>query len=308
MNCSQYGNIMDKLRAMQLFVRLADLGSFTKVAEQHNSSKSLISKELSRLEAELGARLIHRSTRNLQLTPVGIGYLQHCRAILLQMEDADAYVHNVQQQPRGKLRINAPMALGLTDLGKVFSAFMLAYPEIELDIHLSDEAIDLVEQGFDLGFRVSSRPFDSNFVGKALTTFGYRVCAAPSYVQRHPPITSAQQLSQHNCFVYSYFKGKNVWPLEAGVAIQGTLKVNSTLFMQQVIRDGLGIGLLPDFVCREALSNGQLVELLGEVPRAQMTLYALYPARHFVPAKLLHCIAFLQQWFASHALGGELRQ
>jgi DNA-binding transcriptional LysR family regulator len=296
---------MDKLRAMQWFVRLADLGSFTKVAEQQNTSKSLISKELSRLEAELGARLIHRSTRNLQLTPVGEGYLLHCRAILLQLEDADAYVHNVQEQPRGKLRINAPMALGLTDLGKVFSAFMQTYPDIELDIHLSDEAIDLVEQGFDLGFRVSSRPFDSNFVGKALTTFGYRVCAAPSYVQRHPPITSAQQLSQHNCFVYSYFKGKNIWPLEAGVAIQGTLKVNSTLFMQQVISDGLGIGLLPDFVCREALSNGQLVELLAEVPRTQMTLYALYPARHFVPPKLQHCIGFLQAWFANHKLGGE---
>jgi DNA-binding transcriptional LysR family regulator len=298
---------MDKLRAMQLFVRLADLGSFTKVAEQQNTSKSLISKELSRLEAELGARLIHRSTRNLQLTPVGVGYLQHCRAILLQLEDADAYVHNQQAQPRGKLRINAPMALGLTDLGKVFSAFMQTYPEIELDIHLSDEAIDLVEQGFDLGFRVSSRPFDSNFVGKALTTFSYRVCAAPSYLQRHPPITCAEQLAQHNCFVYSYFKGKNVWPLDTGVAIHGNLKVNSTLFMQQLIADGLGIGLLPDFVCRQALSSGQLVELLADVPRPKLTLYALYPARHFVPPKLLHCIAFLQDWFASHALGGAPR-
>jgi DNA-binding transcriptional LysR family regulator len=298
---------MDKLRAMQLFVRLADLGSFTKVAEQQNSSKSLISKELSRLEAELGARLIHRSTRNLQLTPVGVGYLQHCRAILLQLDDAEAYVHNLQEQPRGKLRINAPMALGLTDLGQVFSAFMQAYPEIELDIHLSDEAIDLVEQGFDLGFRVSSRPFDSHFVGKALTEFSYRICAAPSYVQRHPPITCAQQLAQHNCFVYSYFKGKNIWPLDAGIAIQGTLKVNSTLFMQQVIADGLGIGLLPDFVCRAALSSGQLVELLAEVPRPKLTLYALYPARHFVPPKLLHCIAFLQEWFASHELGGSAR-
>jgi DNA-binding transcriptional LysR family regulator len=298
---------MDKLRAMQLFIRLADLGSFTKVAEQQNSSKSLISKEISRLEAELGARLIHRSTRNLQLTPVGVGYLQHCRAILLQLEDAEAYVHNLQEQPRGKLRINAPMALGLTDLGQVFSAFMQAYPEIELNIHLSDEAIDLVEQGFDLGFRVSSRPFDSSFVGKPLTEFSYRICAAPSYLQRHPPITSAQQLAQHNCFVYSYFKGKNVWPLDAGIAIQGTLKVNSTLFMQQVIADGLGIGLLPDFVCRAALSSGQLVELLADVPRPKLTLYALYPARHFVPPKLLHCIAFLQEWFATHELGGSPR-
>lgn len=296
---------MDKLRAMQLFVRLAELGSFTKVAEQQNSSKSLISKEISRLEAELGARLIHRSTRNLQLTPVGIGYLQHCRAILLQLEDAEAYVHNLQEQPRGKLRINAPMALGLTDLAKVFSAFMQAYPQIELDIQLSDDDIDLVEQGFDLGFRVSSRPFDSSFIGKVLTEFSYRICAAPSYVQRHPPITSAEQLTQHNCFVYSYFKGKNVWPLEAGIPIQGTLKANSTLFLQQVIRDGLGIGLLPDFVCREALACGDLVELLPHITRPRLTLYALYPARHFVPPKLRHCITFLQDWFTRHELGAD---
>jgi DNA-binding transcriptional LysR family regulator len=296
---------MDKLRAMQLFVRLADLGSFTKVAEQYSSSKSFVSKELSRLEAELGARLIHRSTRNLQLTPVGVGYVQHCRAILLQLEDAEAYVQNLQEQPRGKLRINAPMALGLTDLAHVFAAFMQAYPEIELDIQLSDEVIDLVEQGFDLGFRVSSRPFDSSFVGKALTEFSYRICAAPSYVKSHPAITSAQQLQEHNCFVYSYFQGKNIWPLEDGIAIQGTLKVNSTMFMQQVISQGGGIGLLPDFVCREALSSGTLVELLADVARPKLTLYALYPARHFVPPKLLHCIAFLQDWFTRHPLGSR---
>lgn len=296
---------MDKLRAMQLFVRLADLGSFTKVAEQYGASKSFVSKELSRLEAELGARLIHRSTRNLQLTPLGVGYLQHCRAILLQLEDAEAYVQNLQEQPRGKLRINAPMALGLTDLAQVFAAFMQAYPEIELDIQLSDEVIDLVEQGFDLGFRISSRPFDSSFVGKALTEFSYRICAAPSYVKSHPAITSAQQLQEHNCFVYSYFQGKNIWPLEDGIAIQGTLKVNSTMFMQQVICQGRGIGLLPDFVCREALSNGTLVELLADVARPKLTLYALYPARHFVPPKLLHCIAFLQDWFTRHPLGSR---
>lgn len=230
--------------------------------------------------------------------------MQHCRAILLQLEDAEAYVHNLQEQPRGKLRINAPMALGLTDLAKVFSAFMQAYPQIELDIQLSDDDIDLVEQGFDLGFRVSSRPFDSSFIGKVLTEFSYRICAAPSYVQRHPPITSAEQLTQHNCFVYSYFKGKNVWPLEAGIPIQGTLKANSTLFLQQVIRDGLGIGLLPDFVFAERRWHAATwSNSCRTSPAPDWTLYALYPARHFVPPKLRHCITFLQDWFTRHELG-----
>lgn len=288
---------MDKLRAMHLFVRLADLGSFTQVAEQQNLSKSLISKEISRLEAQLGARLFHRSTRNLRLTPVGEGYLQRCRALLLQLEDAESYVQELQTGPRGRLKINAPMALGLTDLSRAFSAFMQAYPQIELDIHLGDESLDLVEHGFDLGFRASSRPLDCAFVGKPLIGFSYRVCAAPAYLQAHPPITRVHDLQRHNCFVYSYFQGKNVWPLEDGIGIQGSLKVNSTLFMQQMIVDGLGIGFLPDFVCRQALASGQLVELLPQAPRPTLTLYALYPARHFVPPRLLQCITFLQHWF-----------
>jgi DNA-binding transcriptional LysR family regulator len=107
---------MDKIRAIQLFVRLADLGSFTRVAEQTNASKSMISKEISRLEEALGARLLHRSTRNVQLTHVGEGYLQRAREILEKLDDADNFVQDLQQHPRGKLKINAPMALGITDL------------------------------------------------------------------------------------------------------------------------------------------------------------------------------------------------
>ncbi|WP_027857150.1 LysR family transcriptional regulator [Marinobacterium jannaschii] len=290
---------MDKLRAIRLFVRLADVGSFTKVAEQVGASKSMISKEIRRLEDELGVRLLHRSTRNIQLTHVGEGYLQRAREILSRLEDADHFVQQLQQKPRGKLKINAPMALGITDLAEMFADFMQAYPDIELDIHLGDESIDLVEQGFDLGFRASSEPFDSSYVGRALTEFNYRICASPEYLEHNPPIESASDLQQHNCFVYSYFKGKNTWPVEEGVAIQGQLKVNSTIFMMAAIRSGRGIGFIPDFVCNSAISRGEVIEILPNASKPRLTLYALYPARHFVPTKLVQCIDFLQQWFAA---------
>ncbi len=204
---------MNKLRAIQLFVRLADLGSFTLVAEQTNASKSMISKEISRLEEALGARLLHRSTRNVKLTHVGEGYLQRAREILEKLDDADNFVQDLQQHPRGKLKINAPMALGITDLSTLFADFMRAYPDIELDIHLGDESVDLVEQGFDLGFRASSRPIDSNYVGRPLTHFTYRVCVGAEYFNDHPAINLPRDLKEHNCFIYSYFQGKNVWPL-----------------------------------------------------------------------------------------------
>ena len=289
---------MDKLRAIQLFVRLADLGSFTRVAEQTNASKSMISKEISRLEDALGARLLHRSTRNLQLTHVGEGYLQRAREILEKIDDADNFVQDLQQHPRGKLKINAPMALGITDLSTLFADFMRAYPDIELDIHLGDESVDLVEQGFDLGFRASSRPIDSNYVGRPLIRFKYRVCVSPEYLNKHPAIKLPRDLKEHNCFVYSYFQGKNTWPIEDGVAVQGTLRVNSTIFMMEAIKRGQGIGFIPDFVCREALEKGEVVEILRDSKKPKLTLYALYPARHFVPSKLVQCIEYLEKWFA----------
>jgi DNA-binding transcriptional LysR family regulator len=289
---------MNKLRAIQLFVRLADLGSFTLVAEQTNASKSMISKEISRLEDDLGARLLHRSTRNVKLTHVGEGYLQRAREILEKLDDADNFVQDLQQHPRGKLKINAPMALGITDLSTLFADFMLAYPDIELDIHLGDENVDLVEQGFDLGFRASSRPIDSNYVGRPLTRFTYRVCVGAEYLNDHPAINLPRDLKDHNCFVYSYFQGKNVWPIEDDVAVKGTLRVNNTMFMMEAIKRGLGIGFIPDFVCREALEKGEIVEVLKNSKKPNLTLYALYPARHFVPSKLVQCIEYLEQWFA----------
>lgn len=291
---------MDKLRAIQLFVRLADLGSFTRVAEQTNASKSMISKEISRLEDSLGARLLHRSTRSVQLTDAGEGYLQYAREILEKLDDAEDFVQDRQAKPKGKLKINAPMALGITDLSGLFADFMQAYPEIELDIHLGDESIDLVEQGFDLGFRASSKAIDSNYVGRPLTRFNYKICVGTEYFNNHPKIKVPQDLSQHNCFEYSYFQGKNIWPIDDGITIQGNLRVNSTVFMMEVIKRNQGIGFIPDFVCREAITKGEVIEILSKTKKPNLTLYALYPARHFVPTKLVHCIEFLEQWFSEN--------
>lgn len=292
---------MDKLRAIQLFVRLAELGSFTRVAEQTNTSKSMISKEIGRLEEELGARLLHRTTRNIKLTHVGEGYLKRAREILRQVDEADGFVSEQQNNFTGKLKINAPMALGINELSKMFADFMEQFPNIELDIHLSDEDVDLVEQGFDLGFRASSQPLDSNYVGRPLTKFTYHVCTTQTYLDKHDEIKSPKDLHGHNCFLYSYFKGKNIWPIDEGVVIKGALRVNSTLLILEAVKADLGIGFLPNFVCGKALEKGELVEVLKDNNKPKLTLYALYPARHFVPANVVQCIEFLEQWFVVKA-------
>lgn len=288
---------MDKLRAIRLFVRLAELGSFTGVADELGITKSLVSKEISRLEDGMGVRLLHRSTRNITLTPSGEGYLQHCRELLIKLEDADAYVQNLQGVSRGKLRINAPMALGITDLSRAFVEFMKLHPRIELDLHLSDEPIDLIENGFDLGFRVTSNLHDSSYIGKSLTEFIYRVCATESYLERHSEIRSSDDLRQHNCFVYSYFSGRNIWPLKNGVAVSGNLKSNSSLLILEAIKAGQGIGFLPSFIADPAITAGEIVEILQDIKKPRPTLYALYPAREHLPPSLKLCIEFLQARF-----------
>lgn len=289
---------MDKLRAIQWFADLADLGSFTKVALASGASKSMISKEISQLEADLGARLLHRSTRSVTLTDVGKGYLQHCRELLLKLADAESFVEGAQGSLKGKLRINAPMSLGLTDLSRAFADFMALHPDIHLDVHLNDEPTDLVEQGFDLGFRAASQAFDTHYIGKPIATFCMQVCASPAYILGREKIETAQDLKQHNCFIYTYFRGKDVWPVGDGVQVSGSLRINNTPAILEFVKAGLGIGLFPEFVTRRALAEGDIVEVLAKAKKPKLTVYALYPARHHVPPKLMRLIEFLEQWFA----------
>ncbi|OOF23115.1 LysR family transcriptional regulator [Salinivibrio sp. IB574] len=290
---------MDKLRAMRLFVRVVEMGSFTQVADEYSLAKSLVSKEISRLESSLGARLLQRSTRRLNLTHVGEAYLQQCREILDKLDQAESLVQQSHTQPSGKLKVTASMTMGVTILGEAFAEFMRCYPAVELETVLSDDTLDLITNGFDIGFRAASRSFDSSYVGKPLTTFRYRICASPAYLQANGGIEHPEQLTEHNCFEYSYFRGRNTWPIgtDGGVDIGGTLKANSTLWILEAIKKGLGVGFLPDFVCDNAIQDGEIIEVLDDFPRPELTLYALYPNRQFVPPRVIHCIEFMEQWF-----------
>jgi DNA-binding transcriptional LysR family regulator len=292
---------MDKLRAMQLFVRVAELGSFSQAAEQNGCSKSMISKQITALEAALGTRLLQRSTRRLQLTQTGTDYLQHCREILRQIEDSEARIQQQQQVPQGKLRINAAMALGLTALAPAFADFMRRYPQIELDIQLSDEAQDLLQHNFDLGLRVASQVFDSAYVGQTITQFSYSICASPQYLRQNGAINCPEDLLNHQCFEYSYFRHKHIWPVgNNGVPISGQLKANSSVFLLEMIKQGMGVGFIPRFISHQALQAGDVVEVLSGEHKPKMTLYALYPVRQFTPPRLTLFIEFLQNWFSRH--------
>lgn len=292
---------MDKLKAMQLYVRVVELGSFSRVADQVGTSKSMISKQVSALEESLGVRLLQRSTRRLQMTELGEEYLQRCREILKQIEESESQLQTFQHTVKGRLRLNAPMALGQTVLAPALAAFMKQYPQIELDVELSDMAQDLLEHNFDIGLRVASREFDSAYVGKKITTFSYSICASPSYLAEHSDINEPNDLLAHACFEYSYFRHKNWWPVGADpIAIRGPLKANNSVFILEMVKQGLGLGFIPRFISHDALLNGDVVEVLKEAVKPTMTLYALYPARQYTPPKVRFLIDFLERWYAKH--------
>jgi DNA-binding transcriptional LysR family regulator len=288
---------MDTLRSMALFVKVAETGSFKQAAEEMNYSNSLISKDIGKLEKMVGARLLQRSTRKVQLTEIGKGYLERCREIMKSHQEAQDYVQEMQGQPRGRLKINAPMTLGITDLGHAFSAFSAQHPEVELEVDLSDDPVDLITQGYDVGFRASSSGIDVNYVGKPIATFSLHLVTTPKYLKANGPIDSLEQLSQHNFYIYSLAIRKNKLPLGSGITVSGNIKANNTIFLREALLQGNGIGLLPSFVCAKEIQSGDLVELFSDNSLPKLNFYVLYPSRQYTPPKLAKFVEFMEAWF-----------
>lgn len=292
---------MDKIAAMQVFVRVAELSSFSRVAEESELSSSYVSKLVQQLEDSLGTKLLQRTTRRIQLTEAGAAYLPQCREILEQIARADAMVAEKGDQPKGRLRINLPLSFALARLGPLMAKFSSQYPDLELDLNLSDEPVDLLAGGYDCGLRLTTQIQDSSYVAVRLGVFRIMVCASPDYLARCGEPATAADLARHRCFVYAYATDNNRWPLQhqdqAWVSVNGALRVNSTPFMKSFIVQGQGIGVLPEFVAMPDVGQGALVEILKEVARPALGLYAIYPERSFVPSKVRVWVDFMKLAF-----------
>jgi DNA-binding transcriptional LysR family regulator len=294
---------MDRLSTFRLFVRLAELGSFTAAATEQGISTSAASKAVSELEETLDAKLLHRTTRRISLTEVGSSYLERARAVLLAVDEADAEASGAAGIACGRLRVNAPMALGLTDLGEALTAFAGAHCQIELDIELGDRHVDLLTEGFDLGLRATTDPKDSSYASQRIAAFPLYVCATPGYINLKGRPATPDELVHHKCFSYTYATAGARWPLRwAGkthVATSPTMRANNTIFLKRLVLAGLGIAVLPGFVARPEVDDGSLVELFPNVERPPLVLYAVYPERLLTPRKVSVCVAFLKNWFAA---------
>lgn len=275
---------MDKLTALRVFRRVAELKSFSAAARDLDLSAAAISKNVRELEAALGARLINRTTRSLHLTEAGAAYLARASAILDDLGDADAAIGEFARAPRGVLKVSAPMSFGITQVAPIVAGFLAAHPGIRVDLDLNDAYVDMVDGGFDVGIRGGGPLRDSSLIARKLTDFSRVLCAAPAYLAQHAAPKAPADLNAHPCLIYALANASTRWSFRSGaknvaVDVDGPLKINNSLGLAHAAAAGAGIALLPRFAAAPLLERGALVRLMPNWEAEPLPIQAIYP-RH----------------------------
>lgn len=293
---------MDRTSDLRVFVRVLDLGSFSAAASDLGLTPSAVSKLVSRLEDRLGARLLTRSTRRLALTPEGEAFLARARRIVADIEEAEAEVARVHGVPRGKLRINCGTAFGLHQLAPALADFVARYPEIDVDLSLTDRLIDLVEEQADVALRTGRLP-GSAHAQRKIADLQRVICAAPSYLARRGTPRTVADLKEHDCIVVST-PGLSRWPFKGrggieAVDVHPRLITDDAVAALRLALAGAGVVRLADVVVGEALRDGTLVTVLEDVHHVEpFPLTAIYPpGRNRLP-RVAVFLDFLDERFA----------
>ncbi|WP_404344528.1 LysR family transcriptional regulator [Vreelandella venusta] len=281
---------MIQLDQLAAFVKVAELGSYTRAAEALDLSRTRVSRQVMALEETLGARLIQRTTRRLHLTEAGERYLARAQAILLALDEAAADVGSGTNTVSGRLRINGPMSFGTRYLAPQVAAFMQAHPALEVRLDLNDRRVDLLEEGYDLAIRIGSLP-DSSLIAKRLTRCQLVFCASPEYLTQHGTPEHIDDLAQHRCLRYRSGQTSGDWRLGNQLfSVAGPLESNNGDMLTHAAEAGLGIAQQPSFLVTESIASGRLVSILTHLPPTLLDIHALYPAKRFLPAKVVRFI------------------
>jgi DNA-binding transcriptional LysR family regulator len=290
---------MDNLGSWNAFVQAAEYRSFVAAGRHLGVSPSAIGKSIARLEERLGARLFHRSTRSITLTPEGSLFLERCRRIFCEIEAAELELSQANEAPRGRLRVSMPIADRL--MMPVLSAFMRAYPDIELDIDCSDRLVDVIEDGFDAVLR-TGEPNDSRLMTRVLGSFRKRLVGSPDYFARMGTPEVPEDLTRHHCLFYRYpTTGKlQPWPLsrngrDVELDLPATLICNTSAPQIHMAQEGLGIACLPDFTIMDELRAGTLVSVLDDFIPFSGTFRVLWPSSRYLSPKLRVFVDFVAE-------------
>ena len=290
---------MDTLRALQAFVKIVELGSLTAAAERLELSRSVLTKHLAALERHYGTRLLQRTTRTLSLTEAGRTLHEGLVPLLGDLEALEQRLQEGHERPRGRLRVSAPLTFGVRHLAPLVSSFLHEYPEVAIDLELSDRQVRLVEEGFDLAVRIGDLS-DSSLVAQPLGAVELFICAAPAYLQRHGRPEHPAELREHRCLLYSYASDGDLWEFQRDderlqIKVSGPLRANNGSVLQQGALGGHGIIRQPDFLVGDGLAAGRLERLFAPWYTQAIAIHALYPHRRLVPAKVRLFIAWLQR-------------
>ncbi|HYA72750.1 MAG TPA: LysR family transcriptional regulator [Roseiarcus sp.] len=280
---------MDRLAAIEAFVRVAEARSFSEAARRLHASKSAVSRNVGALESELGVRLFHRTTRSLTLTEAGRGYFDRATRILADLEEANLAVSHLQAAPRGRLRVSAPMSFGFLHLAPALPDFLARYPEVAVDLAMNDRFVDLIEEGFDVAVRIGAMD-DSSLIARKLAPIRRVVCASPAYFEARGLPLSPDDLKRHECLFNSNIASSQEWQFTARdgkpwpVEVKGRLSANNGDALRVAALKGLGLVNLPTFIVGRDLQAGALTTALDEFISQDMAMSAVYPhSRHLSP-------------------------
>jgi DNA-binding transcriptional LysR family regulator len=295
---------MDRLQAMTVFAKVVEQGSFARAAERLSISASACSRQVAELEAHLGSRLLNRTTRRLSLTESGQGFYERCVQLLADLQDAELAAGESAARPRGTIRLTTSINFGVRHVSPAIGAFLVKYPEVKFDVSLSDRIVALVEEGYDLAIRIGSAGGET-VVARKLGEARMVACASPAYLKAHVAPKTPEDLARHACLTYEYMPVRNVWPFrgkdgrEHAVRVAGPLHSNNGDLLAAAAVAGVGIVYEPEFILAPDLKAGRLVPILASYTAPLGPIYAVYPSRRYLSAKVRAFVDFLAQRFAN---------
>jgi DNA-binding transcriptional LysR family regulator len=284
-----------KWEGISEFVHVAETESFTKASKKMAISTAQVSRQVSALEIRLDTKLFYRTTRKVSLTEEGRVFYQHCRSVLDGLDEAERAISNLQSRPHGKIKLTAPTTYGEQKIMPLVNDFVKKYSDVEVYANLSNQKIDLVEEGYDLAIRLGKLP-DSTMMAKKLGKRTNYLCASPAYLNKYGVPHSLSELSEHSCLLgtldYWHFSDAGK---EKNIRVTGRLRYNSGYSLVDAALKGLGIVQLPDYYVQAYLQNGQLISLLDNMRELDEGIWALYPHNRHLSPKIRLLVEYLSE-------------
>jgi len=293
------------LNGMVVFAHTIESGSFTSAAAQLGHSTSYISKEITKLEARLGVRLINRTTRSINLTAAGKTYYERCQQIIIDAKNAELAMSSIQETPKGVLKVSAPVSFGISHINQLLPTFLERYPDVDLDINYSERKVDLVAEGYDVAIRVGELK-DSNLIAKKLGRSKGVIVTSPEYIEKYGEPQTPAELQHHRVVSYSNVGTPRYWELtdekgkKIGVNVNPRVISNNAELEVLLAHKSIAISRIPKHFCLQELQDGKLIQILKQYHENEIGIYAVYPHRQYLSAKVDVFVKFLEKMFSEH--------